>query len=138
MSDLGLGVLVRMLAGNAETVSAIQNSLNKTIKSIALADDVAVVTFAAGSVLTLRDYGQSCCESRYMRTDDNLDAHTGAKLLNIEMRDAPDEEGSYGDVHEVQFLLVTTDRGVITFANHNEHNGYYGGFSIEATYKEAS
>jgi hypothetical protein len=33
-------------------------------------------------------------------------------------------------VHEVAFLEVTTDRGVFQMKNHNEHNGYYGGFLI--------
>jgi hypothetical protein len=36
------------------------------------------------------------------------------------------------DVHEVQFLVVTTSKGAITVATHVVHNGYYGGFSIDA------
>ena len=37
-----------------------------------------------------------------------------------------------GEKHEVQFLEIKTDRGVLTMANHNEHNGWYGGFWIVA------
>ena len=36
------------------------------------------------------------------------------------------------DVHEIQFLDVKTDKGIFQMANNNEHNGYYGGFLIEA------
>ena len=35
------------------------------------------------------------------------------------------------DCHEVQFLEVKTSKGSFTMSSHNEHNGYYGGFSIE-------
>jgi hypothetical protein len=29
------------------------------------------------------------------------------------------------------FLEIHTDRGSFTMANHNVHNGYYGGFAVE-------
>jgi hypothetical protein len=35
--------------------------------------------------------------------------------------------------HEVEFLEVLTDRDMVTFEAHNEHNGYYGGFWLKAT-----
>jgi hypothetical protein len=56
----------------------------------------------------------------------------GAKLLDIEVREAPNVPYEYGE-HEVQFLVVKTDKGNITFQTHNEHNGYYGGFYIQAS-----
>jgi hypothetical protein len=34
------------------------------------------------------------------------------------------------DVHEVQFLIVDTDKGSFTCESHNVHNGYYGGFLV--------
>ena len=53
--------------------------------------------------------------------------------MSIELRDAPNvEDDEYGNVHEVQFLVVTTSKGAFTIETHNEHNGYYGGFFIEA------
>ncbi len=85
-------------------------------------------------VCTLMDDGQSCCESRYMRTDDDLTTVDGAILLDIEIRDAPPINESYGE-HEVQFLVLKTTKGNFTFSNHNEHNGYYGGFAIHAKVK---
>lgn len=66
-----------------------------------------------------------------MRTDDNLADYVGGQLLDMELRDAPEQEDEHGDVHEVQFLVVKTSKGQFTMSNHNEHNGYYGGFYIE-------
>lgn len=131
--SLGLGVMISMLGGNENSVKAFQSTINKTITELSLgADDALHFTFEDGSKLKLFDDGQICCESRYMRTDDNLSAFVGSKLLDAEVRGAPDEPNEYGDVHEVAFLIITTDKGAFTMATHNEHNGYYGGFSIRA------
>lgn len=116
------------LDGNQATASAI----GKQIASVELADDALRFSFTDGSKLTLRDAGQSCCEKRYMRTDDDLPYFVGATLLGAETRDAPSEDAEY-DSHEVEFLVVTTSRGVFTMSSHNEHNGYYGGFYVQAT-----
>jgi hypothetical protein len=67
-----------------------------------------------------------------MRTDDDLKEHIGGKLLRVALKDAPPvEEG--GNVHEVQFLEIETTKGIFTMSNHNQHNGYYGGFYVVAT-----
>ncbi len=129
MEQHGMGV---MLGGNAESVAAFTGALGKTIAALRLGDDDALhFEFSDGSKMKLSDDGQMCCETRYMRTDDNLADYVGAKFLGAEIKDAPDEYGEYGE-HEVQFLEVQTDRGVFTMASHNEHTGYYGGFSIVA------
>ena len=65
-----------------------------------------------------------------MHTDDDLSHYIGAKLIGLELRDGPIEDNEYGDPKECQFLLIRTDRGDVTIANYNEHNGYYGGFWI--------
>jgi hypothetical protein len=36
-----------------------------------------------------------------------------------------------GDVHEIAFYEFMTSTGSFTLASHNEHNGYYGGTSID-------
>ena len=124
--------MLGMLGGNAESVAAFTGAVGKTIAALRLGDDDALhFEFSDGSKMTLRDEGQSCCEHRYMLTDDNLADYVGAKLLGAEIKQAPDIETEY-DTHEVQFLEVQTDRGVFTMASHNEHNGYYGGFWIVA------
>jgi len=124
------------LGGNRETVEAVQGSLGKAISEVTLKEDVLDFTFSDGSGLTLRDDGQSCCESRYMRTDDDLAYYAGATLTDLALRDAPPIPAEYAE-HEVQFLDVTTSKGVFTCSSHNEHNGYYGGFYIIARTRAA-
>lgn len=133
MSNLSVGVMLGMLGGNADSVAAFTGAVGKTIAALRLGDDDALhFQFSDGSKMKLSDEGQICCESRYMRTDDNLADYVGAKLLGAEIKEAPSEACEYGD-HEVQFLEVQTDKGVFTMASHNEHNGYYGGFWIVAS-----
>lgn len=133
MGNPGMGVMLRMLGGYADSVAAFTGAIGKTIAGLTLGDDDALhFVFNDGSKMKLYDDGQSCCESRYMRTDDNLSDFVGATLLDAETKEAPSVTNEYGEEHEVEFLEVQTDRGVFTMASHNEHNGYYGGFSIVA------
>ena len=132
MGQPGMGVMIGMLGGNADSVAAFTGAVGKTIAALRLGDDDALhFEFSDGSKLKLFDNGQSCCEARYMLTDDNLADFVGAKLLGAEIKEAPDVEAEYG-THEVAFLEIQTDRGAFTMANHNEHNGYYGGFWVIA------
>ena len=66
-----------------------------------------------------------------MVTADDLSEYENAKLLDFELKEAPSIEDNYGE-HEIQFLDIKTDKGIFQIANHNEHNGYYGGFWIAA------
>ena len=131
---LGMGVMLRMMGGNEETVKSINESIGKRIQKVWLDEENDQLRFDLedGTQLVMWDGGQSCCEHRYMRTDDVLEEYDGAILLDFELKDAPDIEDEWGEVHEVQFLDVKTDKGIFQMANHNEHNGYYGGFWIEA------
>ncbi len=128
--SLGFGVLISHLAGNEDSVKSFSGSINKTIVALSISDDALHFTFDDGSKIKLFDDGQSCCENRYMRTDDELSYYIGSQLLGAEIKDAPSIECNYGE-HEVQFLEVQTSKGVFTLSSHNEHNGYYGGFSIK-------
>ena len=67
-----------------------------------------------------------------MMTDDSLEDFIGSVLLDAEIKDGPEIECEW-DVHEQQFLIVSTDKGEFTMVTHNEHNGYYGGFWIQAS-----
>ena len=131
MGQLGVGVMIEMLGGNSETVKAFQSSIGKKITSLKLEDDQLKFSFSDDTKLLMFDNGQSCCESRYMRTDDNLGDYVGGKLIGAEIREAPSIPAEY-DEHDVQFLVVQTTKGQFTISSHNEHNGYYGGFSIVA------
>lgn len=128
-----LKVMINRLCGNSETVTAVESSIGKTIKRVWLNEDKNELQFEFidGTGLKMLDDGQSCCEDRYMRTDDDLTEYAGAKLLGFELKDAPNLEDEEGR-HEIQFLDVKTDKGTFQMANHNEHNGYYGGFDVIA------
>lgn len=91
--------------------------------------DQFIVEFEQGG-LSISDDAQSCCESRYMHTEDESDFeyHVGATFRFIQIVDGPDGEGS--ECHETKFCNVLTSKGVIQLVCHNEHNGYYGGFGI--------
>ncbi len=116
--------------------NAFNGSVGKTIADLTLGmDDALHFAFDDGSKITLFDDGQNCCETRYMRTDDNLEEFIDATLLGAEIKEASDLEDERGEPHEVQFLEVKTNRGVFTMASHNEHNGYYGGFLIKAAFE---
>lgn len=132
MGQLGIGVLISWLGGNAESVCAFTGAVGKTIAALTLGEDDALhFVFDDGSKMKLFDDEQKCCEHRYMRTDDVLADYVGSKLLGATIKKAPsipDEDRE----HDVEFLEVQTDRGVFTMASHNEHNGYYGGFQILA------
>jgi hypothetical protein len=131
---IGLGVMIQSLGGNETTVNAVKTSRGKIIQKVSLDGNELVFKFTDGTGLLMFDDGQSCCETRYMATSDNLEEYAGSTLLDFELKTAPSEETEYGD-HEIQFLDVKTSKGVFQMANHNEHNGYYGGFYIKAQLK---
>ena len=132
---LGLGVMLQSLGSNKKTLDAIKSSLGKEIKILKLEDNDLIFMFKDGSSLTIWDDGQSCCEDRYMSTDDDLTEYIESKLLALELKEAPNIENG-GEEHEVQFLDVLTSKGIFTISNHNEHNGYYSGFYIKAIYQQ--
>jgi hypothetical protein len=132
---LSMKIILHQLAGNDKTGMVLQRAVGKEISELKLDDDVLCFSFADGTKIRVWDDGQSCCEYRYMTTDDDLSYHVGAKLMGFEERDAPEIDTAEG-VHEVQFLLVTTSKGVFTMETHNEHNGYYGGFEVQAVETE--
>jgi len=127
----GVGVLIGLLGGNDESAKAFGAAIGKKITALELKDDALHFKFEDGTGIRLFDDGQSCCESRYMRTDDDLSAFVGADLRGAETRPGPEApHGEYDEEHEIEFLVVSTSLGEFTMASHNEHNGYYGGFCI--------
>ena len=93
-----------------------------------------LLTFDDGVTIRIWDDGQSCCESRYMMTDDDPADLVGQKIVSIQTRDADEtKRGEYDEAHEVCFVIIQGDKSAITVATHNEHNGYYGGFWLTIT-----
>ena len=132
-SQLGMSVMIDMLCGadREETSKAIISSIGKVIEDITLIDDEIKITFEDQSRIMIWDDGQSWCESRYTVCDEDLSNYSGHKLVSVIDRDCEVKDENYG-VHEINFLDVVTDKGKIQFRSHNEHNGYYGGFSMKA------
>lgn len=131
MSKVGMGVMLGQLFGSKDTVALLKEAEGKIIIRVLLKNDHLYFRFLDGTGISISDEGQSCCENRYMTTDDALSYFTGATFISAEVRDAPPIEDEDEEEHDVQFLLITTNKGVITVETHNEHNGYYGGFDIE-------
>jgi len=131
MSNLGVGYLINaMLRGNVESVNVAKSSYGKTIAALEKGshdgEEALIFTFTDGVKMALWDDARSCCESRYLHTDDDLSSVVGAELVLLDVRDGgvkDDEDGS----HEWAFLHIITDKATVVVETHNEHNGYYGG-----------
>jgi len=138
-NNFGLGMMIQMLGGNESSVKAYQASLGKKISAIELnseangGDGALNISFTDGTVLSLYDCARSCCESRYMHTDDDLTHYVGGKFKGVELKDGGSKEpGEYGEVSETMFMHVKTTKGTFVVNTYNDHNGYYGGILIEA------
>lgn len=118
--------------GDPSYAEIIAPALGSVIRGVS-ADDPFRLCFDHGT-LELSDTAEYCCESRYMTCDDATDDFVGAEFLGLEVADCADLDD--GEVHEVQFLKIKTSLGDITVANHNEHNGYYGGFNLVARWMD--
>lgn len=132
-------------ASVSEAARAINRALSQPIVSLAIDDDAnrgdgaLVICVADGSTVQISDEGRSCCEWRYITTDDDLAAFVGATIVEIECRAGEEVDTDFGTT-ETAFVIVTTTAGAFTLVTHNEHNGYYGGFTpvIKLTPKEAA
>ncbi|NJK88113.1 MAG: hypothetical protein HC923_01110 [Myxococcales bacterium] len=125
----GFGVMIDRLCGHHKKDAArLTDAIGKVIQKVWTDDHALILEFEDGSGLGFSDEGQSCCEARYMSTDDDLAYFAGSTLQGAELREGPDMPGR--EEHNTQFLLVATSKGVFTVVNHVEHNGYYGGFAI--------
>ena len=135
MKHYGMTVMLHELMGNKETVDIIKESLCKMIKRTYMENDKLCLEFTDGKTILIFDDGQSCCEERYMMTDDDLDYYKDCEFINLELQAAADIKDE-SDMHEVQFVLITTSLGVFTMATHNVHNCYYSGFLVVVGEKE--
>ena len=137
MGHLGLGAMIQMLGGNEESYNAYHAALNKKIVDVKLdpelnsGDGALVITFKDDTTLTFYDCARSCCESRYMSTEDDLSQFKNCTFKGIEIIDGGTKDpGDYGEVSETVFLHVKTTKGKIVVNTYNHHNGYYGGILI--------
>lgn len=139
----GITALLAQIFSAYHGADAMEAVIGKTIASLRLdpayngGDGGLLFAFTDGTGIALYDDGRSCCENRYMNTDDDLAAFVGAQLVGADVRDGPNIDDEYG-AHEMQFLIVRTSLGDFTMETHNEHNGYYGGFVLTSASYENS
>lgn len=102
---------------------------NLQIGSFELVDnEYLLIITICGCHYRISDEGQSCCETRWMTCDDNLDMFKGSIIKDIELFEDESVEDENGDCDDVKFLRIVTTLGDFRICMHNKHNGYYGGF----------
>lgn len=140
---MGVGAICALLGGNTDSAAAYSAAIGRPIAELAIdpdanrGDGALRVVFADGFRLLIEDQGRSCCESRWMHTDDDLSAFVGATFCGAEVAEGP-TEGEGGDPRESAFLRVLTSRGDFTVVTYNHHNGYYGGIAVQCREEKAS
>jgi len=127
MSQLGLGVMISRLGGTKNTID---EYYGETIAKAQFGEDKLKLYFESGKAIKIIDDGQSCCETRYMSSDDKADDLVGQKLTQVTVKEGPARGSGHGD-HETCFVEIQAGSECFTFCTHNEHNGYYGGFSLQ-------
>ena len=90
------------------------------------------IDFEDGIKIKITDDGQSCCEERYLRTDDDLYRLIGQKFNSVILKTSASSGEDYG-CHDVKFMEIYAGHESVNFSAHNEHNGYYGGIDICVT-----
>ena len=128
MNQLGIGAMLHQLSGGSEHRAP--EFYGRKIVDATFSEEDVRLTFADGCRIRIYDDGQSCCESRYLTTDDDVRDLVGGALTEVVLREGPEQAGTYDEVHESQFMDIRTDKGFITVSSHNEHNGYYGGICM--------
>jgi predicted phage gp36 major capsid-like protein len=116
--------------GQKDAAEIIERCIGKKIIEVKFSDDTIFLTFADMKTLWIWDGGQSCCERRFMRTDDNIQELVGLDFEGLELSTVARCSFESLDEREIQFLKVKAGWVEVVFSSHNEHNGYYGGFSI--------
>lgn len=113
----------------------VRKAIGLDIEALHCGDDFTL-RFKTGT-LVLADVMHNCCETRTITCDDDLPSFVGARLLGIEVLEGDGKHDGYHDVHETMFVRIHTNKGDIVVCTHNHHNGYYGGFDLQATWSDA-
>jgi len=130
----GIGAMLHQLGGGSE--QSVEKYLGRKITKAEFKNDTFTLTFSDGISIDITDQGQSCCEHRYMTCDDEITSLVGQSLKHVIVKETDRRTSDY-DCHEVCFLEVQGDKSSITFATHNVHNGYYGGFGLDISERDS-
>lgn len=129
MPHWGLGAMIDWLSGYDSDKEALEKAIGQEISSVRVENDIIKIDFKVGFGIEILDNGQSCCEHRYMVVDDkDFDYFVGAKFTGIAVGEYLSNNDDY-NCHDSQFLYIRTDIGTFDAVMHDEHNGYYAGFS---------
>lgn len=128
-------IAYRCISGQLEDHQTVPflNAVGMTIDDIVFNTNALVIHLRedgkAPTQLSMRDRKRSCCESRFLRTDDDVSEHIGATFVDVVMKESTSARTESG-MSEATFLEIVTSRGCFVLSAHNEHNGYYGGFDL--------
>lgn len=111
----------------------VNRNLGKTLGLAKLENDRLFLEFTDGTFLALSDTAQYCCESRWMEVDHDMTFYAGSSLLGVRVEPGQGEHDA-----ECAFLWIDTSYGSFEAKTYNEHNGYYGGFEINAKDSQGS
>lgn len=103
----------------------------KVIQDIGLVvDDLLKITFEDGVVLQL-EARPSCCENIYFQIDDDLVYYRGTTFTDLKLARWSELSGDDSYSHEISFMDIYTSKGVLSICAHNEHSGWYSGFTFD-------
>lgn len=128
MSNAGIGAMLHMLGGGSPKNP--DDYYGKKILDAKFINNEILIIFDDGVKIKIWDDVQSCCEYRYITTDDKIESLVGQTLIEIRTKEVADQKTKYDEVHEIVFIEIQGSQSVVTFCTHNEHNGYYGGFGL--------
>lgn len=94
---------------------------------------LVIVLESGWTLVFMDDCGQSCCENRYMHTDDDLTALVGETLVSVRHGGGNEEGEMDACVVEAEFVHIQTNRDSVVIGTYNSHNGYYGGLDLAMT-----
>lgn len=97
------------------------------IRAIDYRDDIIYIQTDDWRYSLFMDH--DCCEIRYFECADDLSEYINSTIL-VAFLSLATVTASDDDVHEVAFLRIMTTSGELSISAHNEHNGYYSGFSL--------
>jgi hypothetical protein len=125
-----------VLSVDQETLKTIGSCLGKVIEKVMLAYDhesreSIIIIFTDGTALNLFDDGQQCCEKRWLASDDKSEDVAGGVLMDVQMEEGVDDEGSE-DILQSQFIRIITDKAPYVVTAYNKHNGSYDGITVKA------
>lgn len=128
-----MGVMIEMLFGRgSDDFTAFKG--RKITDAKLTTDDLTLSFEGTEEQLRVYDAGQSCCENRYITSDDDVKDLVGGNLVSIEEREGPEPEPAVCDKCKGSKRLDFSDQPMLDpeggeecWACHGTGNDYYSG-----------